>query len=128
MDQARLVIPLRPGTRASAQVWVAALTADRADERARSERRTGITRQAWSVADGRRDLLIGTIEAGDVERAMRLLAISMDPFDLWFKRSIGALTGLELNDPPATDTAALLAAYATDSARAPVAARASPAA
>ena len=126
MDQTRLVIPLRPGARASAQGWVAALASDRADERARSERRTGIARQSWLVADGGRDLLIGTIEAGDVERAMRLLAISMDPFDLWFKRSFGALTGVELNDPPATDIAALLAAYATDSARAPEGARASP--
>ena len=114
MEQTCLVIPLQPQARASARSWLHDLGGPRADELARSARRLGITRQAWFAAGGGNDLLIGLIEAGDFRRAMSLLAISMDPFDLWFKRSIGDLTGLELNDPPMGDVAALLLEYAAE--------------
>ncbi len=126
MDLTCLVIPLRPGSREISRTWLRALRGPRADELARSERRLGIERQAWFTAGEGTDLLIGMVEARDFPRAMSLLAISMDPFDLWFKRSIEAITGLDLNDPPARDPAALLSAYAAESAWVPVMAHPSP--
>ncbi len=109
-----------------ARVFLRALLGSRADELARSEHRLGIERQAWFTAGEGTDLLIGMIEASDFARALSLLAISMDPFDLWFKRSIEAVTGLDLNDPPARDPAALLSTYVAESAWVPVMAHPSP--
>ncbi len=128
MEQTCLVIPLRPGAREVARSWLRTLGDTRAHELARSERRLGIERQAWFTTGDGTDLLIGMIEAEDFPRAMSLLAISMDPFDLWFKRSIEAITGLDLNDRPASDPAVLLSSYAAESAWAPVMAHPSPAA
>jgi hypothetical protein len=126
MEQTCLVIPLQPGAREVATSWLGALGGPRAGELARSERRLGIARQAWFTAGEGQDLLIGMIEAKDFPRAMSLLAISMEPFDLWFKRSIEAITGLDLNDPPASDPAALLSRYAADPASVPVMAQPDP--
>ncbi len=120
MEQTCLVIPLGPGNREMARVWLRALSGARATELARSQRRLGIERQAWFTAGEGTDILIGMIETADFPRAMSLLAISMDPFDLWFKRSIKAITGLDLNEPPARDPAAILSAYAAESAWMPV--------
>jgi hypothetical protein len=120
MEQTCLVLPLRPGSREISRVFLRALRGPRADELARSERRLGIERQAWFTAGEGTDLLIGMIEARDFARAMSLLAISMEPFDLWFKRSIEAITGLDLNDAPARDSAARLLAYVAESAWVPV--------
>jgi hypothetical protein len=120
MEQTCLVIPLRPGSREIARVFLRALGGPRADELVRSDRRLGIERQAWFTAGEGTDLLIGMIEARDFARAMSLLAISMEPFDLWFKRSVEAVTGLDLNDPPVRDPAALLSAYVAESAWIPV--------
>jgi hypothetical protein len=120
MEQTCLVIPLRPGARDVARSWLSTLGGPRASDLVRSERRLGIARQAWFTAGEGQDLLIGMIEARDFPRAMGLLAISMDPFDLWFKRSIESITGLDLNDPPASDPAALLARYAAEPAPVPV--------
>lgn len=115
VEQTCLVIPLRPDAREATRSWLHALNGARADDLARSGRRLGLQRQAWFAAGGGNDLLIGMIEGTDVRRAMSLLAVSMDPFDLWFKQSIGNLTGLDLNDPPAADLAALLLGYAAES-------------
>jgi hypothetical protein len=120
MEQTCLVIPLLPDARDDARAWLRALGGARAGELARSEGRLGIARQAWFAAGEGNDLLIGMIETRDFERAMSLLAVSMDPFDLWFKRSLGRLTGLDLNDPPAADLAGLLAGYAAETAATPI--------
>ncbi len=120
MEQTCLLLPLQPDARLAARDWLRALGGARAAELARSERRLGISRQAWFAAGEGNDLLIGMIEAGDFRRAMGLLAVSLDPFDLWFKRSIGTLTGLDLNEPPAADLPGLLLGFAAESARIPM--------
>jgi hypothetical protein len=126
MKQTCLVIPLQPGARDAAKSWLRTLEGPRAGELARSERRLGIERQAWFTAGDGQDLLIGRIDAKDFPRAVSLLAISMEPFDLWFKRSIETMTGLDLNDSPASDAAALLSRYAVEPARVPVMAQPAP--
>jgi hypothetical protein len=128
MDQTCLVIPLQPGAREAARGWLRTLGGPRAGELARSERRLGIARQAWFISGAGQDLLIGLIDAKDFPRAMSLLGISMEPFDLWFKRSMEAITGLDLNDPPLSDPATLLSRYAAESALIPVLAQTGPAA
>ena len=101
MQEHCVVLPLLPGRGESARDFMRQLAAGRRAEQERSERRVGIGGARWylgQVAEG--ELLIGMITSGDLARAFGLLSVSMDPHDLWFKRHLAAVTGVDLNESP----------------------------
>jgi hypothetical protein len=55
------------------------------------------------------------ITSSDLARAFGLLSVSMDPHDLWFKRHLAAVTGVDLNESPHLEPAVELARPAADS-------------
>ena len=70
-----------------------------------SERRIGITKEVWYLAKlPTGDHVIGHMEAQDFNQAFQSFVASRDSFDLWFKLQMLALTGLDLNNPPADMT------------------------
>jgi hypothetical protein len=62
-----------------------------------SRRRAGITREAtWIQSTPMGDLAVVFIESDDPEAAMKTLATSNDPFDVWFRDGIQEVHGIDL--------------------------------
>jgi hypothetical protein len=118
MDHVCLALPVVAGQSAAARTFMQQLDGARRDEFDRSERRIGITKELWYLAQlPSGDHLIGYMESADFGRALPMFVGSQDPFDLWFKEQMAAVTGVDLNNPPADmKPAELLSKYEVESA------------
>jgi hypothetical protein len=118
MDHVCLALPVVEGQSDAARTFMQQLDGARRDEFDRSERRIGITKELWYLAQlPSGDHLIGYIESADFSRALPMFVASRDPFDVWFKDQMMAATGLDLNNPPADmQPAELLSKYQAESA------------
>ena len=102
MDHICLALPIVNGKTADARTFLQQLDTTRHAEFDRSEQQIGITKELWYLATLQSgDHLIGYMEAADFKRALASFVASRDPFDLWFKEQMLAVTGLDLNNPPA---------------------------
>jgi hypothetical protein len=107
-----LAISLLPGRGESARDFMRQLAAERRAEQERSERRVGIRDARWFLAHAAAgEMLIGLLGSGDLRRSLRLLAVSMDPHDLWFKRQFAEVSGVDLNEAPNLDVAEQLVGW-----------------
>jgi hypothetical protein len=112
MDQICLVVPIRPGKTADARDFMRELEEQRKPDYDRSERRIGITKEAWYLAHTPGgDQFVAFMETPDFGQALSLLSGSHDEFDLWFKRRLADSTGLDLNTPPSGPLPELLSSY-----------------
>jgi hypothetical protein len=101
MDHICLAMPLLPGKAGDARTFFQQLDRSKHAEFDASERRIGITKEIWYLAPlPTGDQVIGYIEADDFNRALHSFVASRDPFDMWFKEQMLAITGLDLNNPP----------------------------
>ena len=101
MDHVCVVFPLLPGKTEDARAFQRDLDTERKADYDRSERRIGITREYWflaSVPSG--DQLVVYMESEDFGRALQMFVASQDEFDLWFKRRLAEVSGVDLNNPP----------------------------
>lgn len=113
MDQICLVLPIIPGKTEDARDFMRDLEANRKADYDRSERRIGITKEAWYLAHAPGgDQFVAYMETPDFGRALSLFSASRDEFDLWFKRRLADSTGLDLNTPPSGPLPELLSSYA----------------
>jgi hypothetical protein len=111
MDQICLVVPIEPGKSDVARDFMRELES-RKDEYDRSERRIGITKEAWFLASGPSgDQLVGYMESGNFQSALEQFVASQDSFDLWFKQRFADATGVDLNNPPEMSLPELLSSY-----------------
>ncbi len=109
MQEHCLVFTLLPGRGESARDFMRQLADGRRAEQERSERRVGIGGERWFLAESAaRETLVGIVESPDLQRSLRLLAVSMDPYDLWFKRRFAEIAGVDLNEGPDLVAAELL--------------------
>jgi hypothetical protein len=107
-----LVISLLPGRGESARDFMRQLAAERRAEQERSERRVGIRDARWFFAHAPAgEMLVGLLVSPDLRRSLRLLAVSMDPHDLWFKRQFAEISGVDLNEAPNLDVAEQLVGW-----------------
>ena len=113
MDHVCLALPVVPGKTEQARAFMRQLDSNRREEFDRSERRIGITKELWYLAQlPSGDQLIGYMEAVDFGRALEAFVGSRDAFDMWFKAEMLAVTGFDLNNPPPnTHPAELLSHY-----------------
>jgi hypothetical protein len=101
MDCIGFASPMLPGQTEAARAFQRELAGARQDADARSERAIGITRELWFLqraANG--DLVVASMESADVAKALGLFAAWREPFDVWFKDRLAAVTGVDLNAPP----------------------------
>ena len=115
MEQICLVLPILPGKSQEARTFQGELDGPRKADYDVSERRIGITKEAWfiaPVAEG--EQFVAYIETGDFGKAFQLFVESREPFDLWFKERLADATGVDLNDPPKIDLPELASSYASD--------------
>ena len=102
MDHICLAVPVLGGKAAAAREFMKQLDGARRTEYDSSERRIGITKEVWFLAQvPSGEQLIGYMESADFSRALPMFVGSRDPFDMWFKEQMLAVTGLDLNNPPA---------------------------
>jgi len=102
MDHVCLVLPILPGHTADARAFMRELDGPRKRDFDVSERRIGITKELWYLATTPSgDQLVGYMESDDFGRAVGMFSASRDPFDLWFKGRMAAVTGVDLNNLPA---------------------------
>lgn len=113
MDHICLVLPIVSGKTGDARAFMKELEGPRKGEFDISERRIGITKELWylaTVPSG--DQLVGYMESADFGRAVGLFSASQDPFDLWFKRRLAEVSGVDLNNiPPGFAPPELLSHY-----------------
>ena len=109
MQEHCVVLTLLPGRGESARDFMRQLTGGRRAEQERSELRTGIDGERWFLGQANGgELLIGLIDSDDLARALGLLSVSMEPHDLWFKRCLAEVTGVDLNETGQLPAAILL--------------------
>ena len=102
MDHICLALPVLSGKAADARAFLQQLDTSRRAEFDASERRIGISKELWYLAKlPSGDQLIVYMESVDFGKALQGFVGSRDPFDLWFKAQMHAVTGVDLNNPPA---------------------------
>jgi hypothetical protein len=102
MQHVCVAFPLLPGKREAAGAFMRQLDAGRRTEYDQSERRIGITKEAWYLAGlPSGDHLIGYMEAADFQSAFGQFSASRHPFDVWFKQQFLEVTGFDFEHPPA---------------------------
>src|SRR5688572_19697216 len=112
MQQICLVLPVVSGRAADARDFMRELEESRKQEYARSEERIGITKEVWYLAPlAAGEVLIAYMETGDFAAALGLFSQSRDDFDMWFKRRLADVTGVDLNSPPEMTLPELLSSY-----------------
>ena len=102
MQHVCVAMPVLSAKTDTARTFIRQLDAERRGEYDQSERRIGITKEAWFLAalpSG--DHLIGYMESADFESALGQFAASRDPFDVWFKEQFLEVTGFDFEHPPA---------------------------
>jgi hypothetical protein len=101
VDRICIVLPILPGKLDDARAFQRELDTERKAEYARSEQAIGITKELWYIASlPTGDQFVVYMESEDFNRALGLFVESRDEFDLWFKRRLDEVTGLDLNNPP----------------------------
>lgn len=101
MDQICLALPILPGKTEAVREFMRELEGERKGEYDRSERRIGVTEEAWFLAPlPSGDHLVAYMESQDFARTLELFVQSRDDFDLWFKSRLAETTGVDMNNPP----------------------------
>ena len=112
MDHICLALPVLPGKTTDARTFMQQLDGSRRTEFDRSERRIGISKELWYLAQlPSGDHLIGYMESAEFKRAFQMFVGSKDPFDLWFKQRVFDVSGLDLNNPPEMALPEVLSVY-----------------
>jgi hypothetical protein len=91
--------PLLPGTTSQdREQMLSCWTGERRDEHTASRRRHGITREAvWIQPTPGGDFAVVLLEADDLSSALLGIATSQEPFDVWFRRHLKAVHGMDLS-------------------------------
>jgi len=113
MDHVCLVMPILPGKTDDARAFMRELDGPRKHEFDQSERRIRIGKELWYLATlPSGDQLIGYMEAENFGEAVGQFSASKDAFDLWFKKRMADVTGVDLNNiPPGFAPPELLSHY-----------------
>lgn len=102
MSSMAVALPILPGKTQQWQELIGEITTQRRSEVDGFHRRFGLTRANWylnQTPGG--DMAIVVLEGPDAAGAFAQWGMSQDPFDLWFKGEVGALYGVDFNQPPA---------------------------
>jgi hypothetical protein len=91
--------PVLPGKSDDARKF-AQETLSRGDAWADSQKKSGVTKEEWSLQETPMGaLVVVRFESPDIEMGFARLAESTDDFDVWFKDRVKELTGVDLGAP-----------------------------
>jgi hypothetical protein len=113
VDYTCLVVPVLAGKEDDVRAFYEEVEA-RKEEFDRSEQRLGITKEvSWLAPVEGGNATVIYIESGDFEQAFSQFVQSQEEFDLWFKRRVLDVSGLDLNNPPEMALPELLSVYSS---------------
>jgi len=93
-----IIFPLLPGKRQALQQFAAALAGPRRGEYAASQ--ASVLKESWFLQPTPQgDLLLVHFEAPDPMAVLSSLAVSEEPFDVWFREQVQEITGVDLTQP-----------------------------
>jgi hypothetical protein len=96
-----IVLPVREGKREALQQFAAELSGPRRAELDKAQ--MTITKETWFLQPTPMgDLLAIYFESPSPMNVAVNLAVSEEPFDLWFKTQLFDITGYDMNNPPQT--------------------------
>ena len=102
MDHSVLVFPILPGKTDAARAFQREIDTTRKADYARTERRLGVTREYWFIAElPGGDQFVLYFDSADVNQVMSDFVQSQVPFDLWLMEQAREVTGFDFNNPPA---------------------------
>jgi hypothetical protein len=92
--------PVLPGKADDARKF-AQDTLARRDEYSASQKKSGVTKEEWSLQETPMGaLVIVRFECTDVDQAFARLAESTDDFDVWFRERVTEVSAVDLAAPP----------------------------
>jgi len=105
-------LPLKPGQTEAARAISAECMGLRYAEYDASERRIGLQAENWYLQHTPAgDTFVIVIEGADLNASVAAFVASQDPFDVWFKRRMLELTGVDFSAVPPEMIGETLAEY-----------------
>jgi hypothetical protein len=105
-------LPILPGKGAAARAFQGELAGARRAEYADAERALGIVKELWFLQETPNgDLFIAYLESPNITQALDRFAASRATFDLWFRRQLANITGVDLGLPPPGPLSELVSRY-----------------
>jgi hypothetical protein len=99
MKSVAVVFPILPGQADAFKKFRVEVKA-RSKELAESRRKKNVSREAvWMQKTPMGDFGIVLIEGDDALKSNQMFAASNDPYDVWFKKQLAPITGLDWNQP-----------------------------
>lgn len=112
MDHLGFALPILPGKGGAARAFLGELAGPRRAEYADSERAHGIVKELWFLQETPNgDLFVAYLEGADGDRALARFATSGAAFDVWFRRQLANVTGVDLSRPPPGPLSELVSRY-----------------
>jgi hypothetical protein len=99
MADLAIALPCVPGGAQRLRQLAAECAGARRDEFADFHRRVGLDREHWYIQQTPQGELLLLTMHGDPEGALRKLAGSDHPFDVWFREQVRAVHGVDLSQP-----------------------------
>ena len=111
MDHSGFALPILSG-KAAARAFQRELAGARQAEYAQSECALGIVKELWFLQETPNgDLFVVYLESPDLNRALGRFAAWREAFDVWFKRQLADVTGVDLSTPPPGPLSELVSRY-----------------
>jgi hypothetical protein len=101
MASVAIAFPILPGQADAARAFAQQLMGPRRAEFTAAEKRFGFTRPSWYLQPTPAGVqLIAYLEGDDLLRSFQQFAAAQDPFDVWYREQVHALSGLDMSQPP----------------------------
>lgn len=98
MTENAFFVPLLPGKTDAARAFAAELTGLRRAELDHAQ--TTVTKESWFIQETPHgDFMIVYYVSPDPDKVHAALAVSEEPFDVWFRAQILDLTGIDISSP-----------------------------
>lgn len=92
------MVPILPGKKGDALAFAASLMGERNAELDHAQ--TTVTKESWFLQETPMgDFLIVYYQAPDPDKVHAALAVSDEPFDVWFRAQVLDITGIDISTP-----------------------------
>ena len=109
MEAVGFVVPVLPGKEQADLDWMEEMTGPRREEYEAAWKQLGVTRHAvWHQPTPDGTVAVVYMEADDMQRAMRGVASSDEPFVQWFRERVQDVHGIDLQSGPPPESKQIL--------------------